>query len=323
VREAAPLPKPEPRASEFAPPSTPAFPDTEAAPADRTALFREPKSTPTPLAKSYAEPVGSGSEVQVLQITPAAPQPAVTGAADSASSSDRIANVASLGDIPSAGVPAGLRQAALAGEPTAVYELASRLADGRGAPRDPKLAAKLFERAALHGLAPAQYRVGSHYEKGFGVGRDLTLAKLWYQRAAEKGNARAMHNLGVLLADGTGGRADYAGAAGWFRRAAELGVRDSQFNLAVLLARGLGTGQDLAQAYTWFAIAAAQGDPDSGKKRDEVAARLGPHDAAAAQAAAERWRAETPDKAANEVAPAPQSWTEAPAPKRGAGTGRG
>ena len=238
------------------------------------------------------------------------------GAAAAQQSLERIANIASLGVIPTNAGPAALRQAALAGEPAAVYELAARAAEGRGMARDLALAAKLFEKAAVHGLVPAQYRTGNVYEKGLGVPRDLAVAKSWYQRAADKGNARAMHNLAVLIAEGVGGQPDYAAAIGWFRRAAQHGVRDSQFNLAVLLARGLGAQQDLAGAYTWFAIVATGGDEDAAKKRDEVGARLGAAELAAARQAAERWRPETPDKFANEVIQPAQGWTEAPAAKQ-------
>ena len=129
------------------------------------------------------------------------------GAAAAQQSLERIANIASLGVIPTNAGPAALRQAALAGEPAAVYELAARAAEGRGMARDLALAAKLFEKAAVHGLVPAQYRLGNVYEKGLGVPRDLAVAKSWYQRAADKGNARAMHNLAVLIAEGVGGQA--------------------------------------------------------------------------------------------------------------------
>jgi localization factor PodJL len=238
------------------------------------------------------------------------------GAAAVQQSLERIANIAALGIIPANAGPAALRQAALAGEPAAVYEFAARAAEGRGMARDLALAAKLFEKAAVHGLVPAQYRTGNVYEKGLGVPRDLAVARSWYQRAADKGNARAMHNLAVLIAEGVGGQPDYAAAIGWFRRAAQHGVRDSQFNLAVLLARGLGAQQDLAGAYTWFAIVATGGDEDAAKKRDEVGARLGAPELAAARQAAERWRPETPDKFANEVMQPAQGWTEAPAAKQ-------
>ena len=147
-----------------------------------------------------------------LQITPAAP--ATTGAIDPRQAATPIANVAAVGEIPSPQGLGGLRQAALAGDPVAVYDLAARLAEGRGVTRDLKLAAKLFEKAAASGVVPAQYRIGNQYEKGLGVTRDLALARGWYERAAEKGNARAMHNLAVLLAEGGSDRKpDYAAAA--------------------------------------------------------------------------------------------------------------
>ena len=244
-----------------------------------------------------------------LQITPAAP--ATTGAIDPRPAMTPIANVAAVGDIPSAQGLGGLRQAALAGDPVAVYDLAARLAEGRGVTRDLKLAAKLFEKAAANGVVPAQYRIGNQYEKGLGVTRDLALAKGWYERAAEKGNARAMHNLAVLLAEGGSDRKpDYAAAAESFRKAAEHGVKDSQYNLAVLLARGLGVSQNLARSYTWFAIVAAQGDEDAGRKRDEVGARLSAADLTAAKAAAESFKPALPIREANEVALPANGWPE-------------
>jgi localization factor PodJL len=232
-----------------------------------------------------------------------------------------IPNMGSVGEIPANITPPGLRQAALAGDPVAVYELATRAAEGRGMTRDVKLAARLFEKAAAHGVVPAQYWVGNLHEKGLGVSRDLAAAKSWYQRAAEKGNTRAMHNLGVMAAEGPAGKPDYSAAVEWFRRAAQFGVRDSQFNLAVLLARGLGTQQDLTGSYLWFSVVAAQGDEDAAKKRDEIGARLGSAELASARAAAERWRPETPDKAANEIMAPANGWGEPPA-KRTTASGR-
>ncbi len=92
-----------------------------------------------------------------------------------------------------------------------MWELAVRLGDGRGLPRDLALATKVFERLATAGYAPAQYKLGAHYEKGTGVTRDLAQAKLWYGRAAEQGHARAMHNLGVIYAENPGpsGKPDF------------------------------------------------------------------------------------------------------------------
>lgn len=225
---------------------------------------------------------------------------------------DPVQPVTQLGELPAGLGSPGLRKAALDGDARAVYELASRAADGPAASRDPKLALRLFERAGVAGLAPAQFRLGNMFEKGIGTARDLSLARVWYTRAAERGNAKAMHNLAVLHAEGVSGKPDYATATEWFRRAAEFGVRDSQYNLAVLLGRGLGAPADLAQSYLWFAVAASQGDDDAAKKRDEVAQRLGATDLAAAKAEAAAWKPKPTDNAANEVNPPAKGWDETP-----------
>ncbi len=207
------------------------------------------------------------------------------------------------GDL--AGLPtalAVLKKAAMEGDGTAIYDLASRAAEGRGLTRDLAMAAKLFETLASAGFAPAQYKLAGQYEKGLGVARDLAQAKLWYGRAAEQGNVRSMHNLAVIFAENTSatGKPDFTTAAQWFRRGAEHGVRDSQYNLAVLYARGLGVPQDLVQSYAWFAAAAAQGDDDAAKKRDDVAEKLAAKDLSAARSLAAAFKARVPDAAANE-----------------------
>jgi localization factor PodJL len=237
--------------------------------------------------------------------------------------SKRVADMSAVGELPSS-LPPSLRDAALIGEPAAVFEVAARLAEGRDTVQNPQMAARLFEKAAEAGLAPAQYRLGNLYEKGFGVARDAALAKTWYERAAQGGNARAMHNLGVLLAEGVNGKPDYAAAQRWFLMAAEHGVKDSQFNLGVLLARGLGVGQDLAQSYKWFALAADQGDREAAKKRDEVGTRLPSAELAAAKAAVGNWKPSIGNPSANDVPPPPQGWTSLqPMPRPEPVPGRG
>lgn len=255
---------------------------------------------PAPGLAANAAPDVTGSTSQ--------PAPASTPAP----TREPIQPVTGLGDLPANLGGTGVRKAAFAGDARAVYELASRAADGPGTARDPKLALRLFERAAVAGLAPAQFRLGNMFEKGVGTQRDAALAQLWYTRAAERGNAKAMHNLAVLHAEGVSGKPDYAMAAAWFRRAAELGVRDSQYNLAILLGRGLGAPADLGQSYLWFAIAAGQGDEDAARKRDEVAQRMAPPELAAAKSVTESWRPKALDGLANDVVPPAKGWDESP-----------
>ncbi len=192
--------------------------------------------------------------------------------------------------------------------------MAQRLYEGRGAPKDQQAAALWFERSASLGFAPAQYRVAAMYEKGTGVPRDPAAARRWYLKAAEAGNARAAHNLAVMNAEPVDGNPDYVEAAKWFRVAGQLGVRDSQFNLAILYARGLGVGQDLEQSWMWFSLAAEQGDPDAGKKRDEVAAKMDPASLVAAQDMLAKFKIAKPDPAANEAVAPLGGWDAGAAP---------
>ncbi len=221
-------------------------------------------------------------------------------------------------ELPLAIGGAKLRSAALAGESAAEYEVGLRFAEGRSVPANLKEAARWFERAAGRGLVPAQFRYASMLEKGQGVKKDLSAARRLYLAAAARGNAKAMHNLAVLYAEGIDGKPDYATAVKWFRKAAQHGIADSQYNLGVLCARGLGTEKDFAESYKWFALAAAKGDPESAKKRDEVASNLDPAQLATVQQAVRTFKPLPQPAAAITVAKPRGGWdsaNSAPAPK--------
>jgi localization factor PodJL len=206
--------------------------------------------------------------------------------------------------LPAAIGSKALVAAAIAGEPGASFEIATRFAEGRNVPQDLAMAAAWFDRAARSGLAPAQFRLGSMYEKGTGIKKDLAEARRLYVAASDKGNAKAMHNLAVLYAEGLDGKPDYAVASEWFRKAAAFGVTDSQYNLAILYARGVGVERNVAESYKWFALAAKGGDKDAAKKRDEIAARLDAAQLESAKQAAEAFVPEPqPDEATSTKAP--------------------
>jgi len=209
---------------------------------------------------------------------------------------------------------AALRAAAIKGDPTAEFEVAVRLAEGRGVPQDLSAAAQWFERAARQGLAPAQFRLGGLYEKGLGVKKDLDGARRHYLAAAQAGNAKAMHNLAVLYAEGIDGKPDYQTAAKWFRKAADHGMTDSQYNLGVLFARGIGLEVNLAESYKWFALAARDGDREAAKKRDDVGGRLDHATLTAARAAVQAWAAQPQPEGAAEVKAPAGGWDSTPAP---------
>ncbi|KAA5603445.1 SEL1-like repeat protein [Blastochloris sulfoviridis] len=203
--------------------------------------------------------------------------------------------------LPAAIGPQALREAALAGDAAAQFEVATRYAEGRGVPQSLSEALRWYDRAAQQGSIPAAYRLGSLYEKGQGVTRDLVKARSYYTRAAEAGNAKAIHNLAVLYAEGIDGKPDYRQAGQFFRRAADHGLRDSQYNLGILYARGLGVEQNMAESFKWFALAASQGDTEAQKKRDDVANRLDAQTLLAARLAVQTWAAQPLDPEANDV----------------------
>ncbi len=293
-----------------------------------TAAPEAPTSAPAPeaaTATSELRPEDSGS----AGTTAAAPSASTTPVASETSSAPAAptAEVASAeagsatppasspsGETPAAATlpeligPANLREAALAGDRIAEFEIGARYAEGRGVLEDMRSAVAWYEKSAEAGLAPAQYRLGSIYEKGLGVPRDMAKAQEWYARAADAGNVKAMHNLAVLYAEGAGGEPDLERAAKLFREAAEHGVRDSQFNLAILHARGLGVPQDLVEAYKWFAIAASSGDEELAKRRDIIGQALSDSDRAKAQASAAAFQPLPLVSEANEVLMPDNGW---------------
>jgi localization factor PodJL len=267
-------------------PAAPGVVETPAAPrsADAIADLLSPQSLPslTPAPPNGIQPIPQQITPSLLAPALSVPPPAAT--APSGEVTGSVARAPAKQAAPSQQpatdrLPANigsplLRNAALAGDAGAAYEVAIRFVEGRGVAANLEEGARWFERAASKGLTPAQFRYASMLEKGQGVKKDLAAAQRLYIAAASKGHAKAMHNLAVLYAEGAEGKPDYANAAQWFRKAAEHGVPDSQYNLGVLAARGLGTERNMAESYKWFALAAAQGDKEAVRKRDEVAAHL-------------------------------------------------
>jgi len=237
-----------------------------------------------------------------LQVTSSdASAPATIALAKSPAAGKTPLPVAAM-DVSTLPPPVGstaLRNAALAGDPAAAYEVGVRYAEGKGTDVSQTAAVKWLGFAASKGSVPAAFRLGSLQEYGL---KDLEAARKLYAYAAEQGNVRAMHNFGVLASEGVGGKPDWALATQWFTRAAELGLRDSQHNLGVIYARGLGGTTNLADAWKWFALAAGQGDTDSARKRDEVAARADAETLNKAKAAAATFVPSAPQGAANIVA---------------------
>ena len=198
-----------------------------------------------------------------------------------------------------ANLPAGLEEAAQAGDAKARFALGRAFANGNGRLVDRAAANKWYEAAAGQGLAIAQYVLGSLHERGIDVARDSQVAVDWYAAAARGGNRRAMHNLAVAYARGDVIAQDLEQSAYWFSEAAELGLSDAQYNLALLHERGLGTEKDLVTAWKWYRIAAVGGDSSAAAQAERLDSELTSSQMEMAQAAIDTWRPREMDPIAN------------------------
>ena len=203
---------------------------------------------------------------------------------------------------------AELRQAAMSGDASAQFIVASKYLEGRVIGRSHEKAAQWYLRAANAGLAAAQYRIGTLYERGSGVPQDRFQAMSWYAKAATQGNVKSMHNLAVMSADTTSGKADMARAAKWFAAAAEHGLPDSQYNLAVLNERGIGVQKNINEAYKWYALAAKRGDRDAISKAEALNKSVDQATLAQIDAVVAAWQPKEPVREANLVAVSDPTW---------------
>lgn len=247
-----------------------------------------------------------GADLLKLSGTPVTPASLTPGGATALQGA--AASPSAL-DLPPATVgPLSLRLAAAKGDPSAEFEVGSRLAEGKGTSQNFQEALRWYQRSAGRGFAQAQYRLGTLYERGLGTTLDLGRARVWYQRAADGGNVKAMHNLAVLSAGRQTGSPDYAAAAQWFQLAADRNLPDSQFNIGVLYESGLGVEKDLKTAYKWFSLAAQAGDKEAVRRRDQLKPQLGAADLAEANLMIQSFAPVRTDLVANDPRAAGEDW---------------
>jgi peptidoglycan hydrolase-like protein with peptidoglycan-binding domain len=135
-------------------------------------------------------------------------------------------------------------------------ELARRLVQGVGVPKDQQAGAGWLLRAAQRGSPIAAFNVAVMYERGFVVERDSTRAVEWYRRAADANMPMAKHNLALLLREGKGVARNGNEAVGLLRSAARQGMAASMLALGDFYEHGDSVTKDPAMALAWFAIAA-------------------------------------------------------------------
>ena len=152
------------------------------------------------------------------------------------------------------------RLAADQGSADAQLVLGWMYASGQGVQQDYKEAMRLFRAAAAQGNSDAQHNLGEMYYYGHGVPQDYKEAVKWYRLAADQGNAGAQNMLGWMNRWGQGVQQDYKEAVRLFRAATDQGNSYAQFNLGLMYHNGQGVEQDYKEAVKWYRLAANRGN---------------------------------------------------------------
>ena len=149
-----------------------------------------------------------------------------------------------------------LRTKANADELPAMEEMARRLVQGVGVPKDQQAGAGWLLRAAQHGSAQSAFNVGVMYERGFVVERDSTRAVEWYRKAADANLPMAKHHLALMLREGKGAPRNAQETVDLLHAASRQGLAVSMFTLGDIYERGDLLPKDPAMALAWYAITA-------------------------------------------------------------------
>src|SRR5580704_3375780 len=224
----------------------------------RTANATQAKPAPAPIAIP-AKPETKSAAPIVVPEAAAPPEPT--------SAEFARATAAPETPAPSATEPAAsidwtalpideLRTRANADELPAMEEMARRLVQGLGVPKDQQAGAGWLLRAAQHGSAQSAFNVGVMYERGFVVERDSTRAVEWYRKASDANWPMAKHHLALMLRDGKGAPRNAPETVELLRAASRQGLAVSMFTLGDIYERGDVLPKDPAMALAWYAITA-------------------------------------------------------------------
>jgi peptidoglycan hydrolase-like protein with peptidoglycan-binding domain len=195
-----------------------------------------PPPEPTSVEFARAAPPGSETPAAGASEPPAAAPPAATDWA--ALPIDELRTRASDDELP------------------AMEEMARRLVQGVGVPKDQQAGAGWLLRAAQHGSAQSAFNVGVMYERGFVVERDSTRAVEWYRKAADANLPIAKLHLALMLREGKGVARNGQEAIDLLRAASRQGLAASMFTLGDIYERGDLVPKDPAMALAWYAITA-------------------------------------------------------------------
>ena len=144
----------------------------------------------------------------------------------------------------------------------AQYEVAIAYEEGRGVPKDEKLAAEWMTKSAEQGYAYAQFILGVYYEEGTGVEKNPEEAFRLYKKAAEQNNKVAQYKVGMCYysGKGTGLPEDKQEAVIWIARSADQGYAPAQSQLAWHYLVGNGVEENYEKAAEYHIKAVEQGN---------------------------------------------------------------
>jgi uncharacterized protein len=156
-----------------------------------------------------------------------------------------------------------LQEAAKAGVPNAMNDLAVIYAEGKLMSTDQKRADELLRQAASLGFAPAYYNLGTRAALGVGRPADLYDAMEWFRLAADQNHAESQFNLGAMLAESN-----------------EVRINKKK----------------AAEAYMWLTLAARQGHPKAREGRALFVAVMKPDEVAEGDRMVAAWKPIEPKK---------------------------
>ncbi len=175
-------------------------------------------------------------------------------------SADAARTSASAGGITGTGLTlAKLKGAAESGNADAQFELAERLNDGIGVPRDPAAALEWLLKAAAQHHAVAAFNASNLLNDGVNVPADKPKALVLLRQAADAGQPAAEHNLALWYARDAKEPDHLLHAVEWMSRAADHGDPESQYVLAGFYRGTGGFPRDLTAATTRLHQSAEQG----------------------------------------------------------------
>lgn len=192
-----------------------------------------------------------------LQLWPTAPADGPAADRPAAGGSRAAAGSAATGTAPD--------------DPAVLRELADRLAEGEGTPRDPARALALYRQAAAMGDHVARYRGAALLlETAEADAAERRAAAGEIEQAARAGYVQAQIGLGQLLLEGTWRRRDPIEAQRWFavaleplRAEAASGDGWAQQRLGDLHRDGQGVAADGRAAARWYLRALGSGRPSA------------------------------------------------------------